>query len=229
MLQGYIEFAKKSRPFSLELPKLLRWEGCSSEAKTNLKAQSEACEALSWGTCKTETVFKQLLPNPYPWQREMLEILRKPVDPRAIWWIYEKAGGTGKTTLLKHICSCMPELTPIVLSGKASDMMYAIADYERRHKRLPGCVLVNLPRSFDASFLSYPGLESIKDMLFFSGKYAGGMVNGSPPHMAIFANVPPNTSQLSLDRWRIRCIQHLELTEACGQHQAAKAKGAAHS
>jgi hypothetical protein len=122
----------------------------------------------------------------------------------------------------------MPELTPIVLSGKANDMMYAIADYERRNKRLPGCVLVNLPRSFDASFLSYPGLESIKDMLFFSGKYAGGMVNGSPPHMAIFANVPPDTTQLSQDRWRIRYIKGLSLTEVCGQ-SIARAKATARS
>jgi hypothetical protein len=222
VLKGYIELAKKARPHAMGLPKTVAWEGCGVEVQTTLQAKCQLYEALTWGTCKRDLPFMQVLPNPYPWQAEMLEILRSPVDPRAIWWIHEPAGSTGKTTFLKHICSCMQHLKPIVLSGRAGDMMYAISDYERKNQSLPGCVLVNLPRSFDASFLSYPGLESIKDMLFFSSKYKGGMVNGSPPHMAIFANVPPDTTQLSKDRWRIRRIENLSLRDSPQEQDAQK-------
>ena len=222
VLKGYIELAKKARPHAMGLPKTVAWEGCVEEVKATLQAKCQLYEALTWGSCKRDFPFRQALPNPYPWQAEMLEILRRPVDPRAIWWIHEPAGSTGKTTFLKHICSCMQHLKPIVLSGRAGDMMYAIADYERKNQSLPGCVLVNLPRSFDASFLSYPGLESIKDMLFFSGKYKGGMVNGSPPHMAIFANVPPDMTQLSRDRWRIRRIENLSLQDSAIEQNAQK-------
>jgi hypothetical protein len=219
LLQGFVELVKKGRPHAFGLPKAVIWEGCNEEIKVSLRGKCLLHEALTWGSCKQDVPFKQLLPNPYPWQTEMIEILRAPVDPRAIWWIHEPAGSTGKTTLLKHICSCMQHLRPLVLSGKAGDMMFAIADYERKNNALPGCVLVNLPRSFDASFLSYPGLESIKDMLFFSGKYKGGMVNGPPPHMAIFANVPPDTTQMSKDRWRIRRIENLIFHDGTQQSQ----------
>ena len=222
VLKGYVELAKKGRPHTMRLPKSVAWEGRGEEVKTTLQAKCQLYEALTWGSCKRDLPFRQELPTPYPWQAEMLDILQAPVDPRAIWWIHEPVGSTGKTTLLKHICSCMQHLKPIVLSGRAGDMMFAIADYERKNQSLPGCVLVNLPRSLDASFLSFPGLESIKDMLFLSGKRKGGMVNGSPPHMAIFANVPPDMTQLSRDRWRIRKIVNLSLRDSALEQDAQK-------
>ena len=79
---------------------------------------------------------------------------------------------------------------------------------------MPGCVLMNLPRSYDSSFLSYPALECVKDMLFFSGKYGSAMVNGPPPHVMIFANEPPDVTKLSRDRWCIREIRDLQLVTA---------------
>ena len=158
--------------------------------------------------------YRLLLPDPYPWQQTVLSILRGPVDPRAIYWIWERSGNTGKTTLLKHICSCMPQLRAIVVSGKPADVSYAICEHARRLGSLPGCVLLNLPRSFDNTYLSYPALECVKDMLFFSPKYGSCMVNGEPPHVMVFANEPPNTSKVSRDRWRVREIWDFALVDA---------------
>eukprot|EP00969_Alexandrium_andersonii_P222820 9841356-Alexandrium_andersonii.AAC.1 len=71
---------------------------------------------------------------------------------------------------------------------------------------------MNLPRSFDSSFLSHPALECMKDMLIFSPKYGSCMVNGAPPHVMIFANAPPDVAKLSKDHWCVREIsQDLEL------------------
>ena len=63
--------------------------------------------------------------------------------------------------------------------------------------------MCNVPRSTDEKYISWQGMEEIKDMLFYSGKYEGGMVNDRAPHFIMFANWEPETSLLSGDRWNI--------------------------
>jgi len=46
-------------------------------------------------------------------------------------------------------------------------------------------------------------LESIKNGLFFSGKYESTQVVMNSPHLIIFANEPPDKSKMSADRWHI--------------------------
>lgn len=101
----------------------------------------------------------------------------------------------------------------IVLSGKADDMKHAIVQYKDTNKRFPKIVLINIPRSFDDKYISYTGLEAVKDMFFFSGKYEGGMICGPSPHVMIFANRPPTREAMSADRWRIFDIVDLHLVE----------------
>jgi len=40
-------------------------------------------------------------------------------------------------------------------------------------------------------------------MFFYSGKFHGGMINGKEPHVIVFANEPPDTSKMMMDRWQI--------------------------
>ena len=54
----------------------------------------------------------------------------------------------------------------------------------------PELIVINLPRSFNSEYLSYTGIEEVKDMCFYSGKYEGGQVVGNCPHLIIFANSP---------------------------------------
>jgi hypothetical protein len=58
--------------------------------------------------------------------------------------------------------------------------------------------------------VSFQGLEEIKDMLFYSGKYEGGMVCGPCPHMCIFANEPPELEKFSSDRWKVFKITEVD-------------------
>ena len=67
----------------------------------------------------------------------------------------------------------------------------------------PSKVIINIPRSTNHSFISWTGIEEIKDMFFYSGKYEGGMVCAKCPHVVIFANGPPEMDKLSQDRWNI--------------------------
>ena len=212
VVRGVVRLRQKGRPFTMA-PRDFIWTACR---RADLMAAQEEAKtrpgAFTSGLGSEE--YRLLLPDPYPWQQTVLGILRGPVDPRAIYWVWERSGNTGKTTLLKHVCSCLPELRAIVVSGRPADVSYAICEHQKRLGSLPGCILMNLPRSFDNSFLSYPALECVKDMLFFSPKYGSCMVNGEPPHVMIFANAPPDVRKLSRDRWRIREIRDLALVNA---------------
>ena len=82
-----------------------------------------------------------------------------------------------------------------------------------KHGKTPELICVNIPRSYDTTYLSYEGLENIKDMLFYSGKYEGGMVVGNSPHLLVFANEAPDLSRLSADRWNIKNIRNKKLVD----------------
>ncbi len=135
----------------------------------------------------------------YPWQEEVLEIIKKEPDDRHIHWFWEATGCAGKTTIQKYIFTHFDNA--VVLSGKAADMKNGIVQLDR----LPKIVMINIPRA-SLEFVSYAGIEEIKDMFFFSGKYEGGMICGAEPHVIIFANEPPQDGKLSEDRWIVHDI-----------------------
>jgi hypothetical protein len=82
-------------------------------------------------------------------------------------------------------------------------MKNGIVEYKKTNGDTPELILINLPRSFNNDYLSYTGIEEVKDMCFYSGKYEGGMVIGNSPHIFIFSNEIPKTNELSIDRWNI--------------------------
>lgn len=147
----------------------------------------------------------KLIEKLYPWQKEIVELVKTEPDDRTIVWRWDKNGNTGKTSFCKYLCA---KHDAIMLNGKSADMMNCIVDYMKNNNgATPELILVNLPRSFNNDYLSYPGLESIKDMCFYSGKYEGGQVVGNSPHLIIFANEPPVYSKLSKDRWNVKNIE----------------------
>jgi len=70
----------------------------------------------------------------------------------------------------------------------------------------PKVVIIDIPRTSE-SFVSYGGIEKIKDGCFFSGKYESGMVLYDNPHVICFANFPPVSETMSADRWHIVKIE----------------------
>jgi len=136
----------------------------------------------------------------YPWESIILNILKEPADDRTFYWIWEPNGCAGKTTFQKYIFQNFENV--VVLSGKSTDMKNGIIQFIEKNNETPDIVLINIPRS-NIDFVSYEGLECIKDMFFFSGKYEGGMVCGKPPHLFIFANEKPPDDKLSSDRLKV--------------------------
>lgn len=136
---------------------------------------------------------------PHAWQQEILDIVAEEPDDRTIHWYWETTGCVGKTSLCKHICltkSCL------IVNGKQNDMFNAILQYKTSTEDFPEIILVDIPRS-SIDYISWSAIEKIKDGLFYSGKYEGGMVVMNPPHVICFANTAPDESRLSADRWQI--------------------------
>lgn len=203
-LQGYLKFNKKSRPSSLKLSKKIHWEKCRSPGHSieySRKKETRAENGLVFVRGVEDKYEIDI--DLYDWQKDIIKIIDKKPDDRSIHWFYEKNGCAGKTTFCKWIF--MNYKNTIVLSGKASDMKNAIVTYKNNEKSYPKIVIINVPRS-NIDYISYPGLEEIKDMFFFSGKYEGGMVCGPNPHVLIFANEPPEYEKMSADRWKVTKI-----------------------
>ena len=137
------------------------------------------------------------------WEKEILEIVKSAPSDRKIYW-YFGDGGVGKTAFCKYLTA---KYGAICIGGKGADMRNAICEYKKHNNRLPTLVVINIPKSFNAEYFSYEGMENIKDMYFYSGKYEGGMICGNPPHLFIFANVEPDFEKLSYDRWIIKMIK----------------------
>ena len=134
------------------------------------------------------------------YQQKILDILKKEPDERTIHWIAGSSGNEGKTTFCKYLVRFH---NAIMLGGKSADMKNGIIEYKKTNGYTPELILINLPRSFNKDYLSYTGIEEVKDMLFYSGKYEGGMIDGNCPHLIIFSNQTPDAKLLSPDRWQI--------------------------
>lgn len=154
-----------------------------------------------WGF--PEPAYVETISELYEWEKDIVALISGKPDKRSIYWYWEPNGCAGKTTFQKYLFTHFEGV--VVLSGKAVDMKNGIITYQNTNNRLPSIVLINVPRS-SLDYVSYTGLEEIKDMFFYSGKYEGGMVCGASPFVLIFANEEPNYEAMSSDRFIVKRI-----------------------
>lgn len=174
--------------------------------------------AKSWGACKNYCAKKETavegtlvsnvknrkVKDPLegkelrPLQAKILEILECDADDRTIHWVVDLVGNSGKTTLAKSLCLNRKDC--IYITGKSSDMKYGISKWLEKNEL--GVVLIDLARSQEC-FVSYQGIEEVKNGIFYNTKYESGMCMFDSPHVIVFANFEPEMGKLSADRWNI--------------------------
>lgn len=137
-----------------------------------------------------------------PWQKDVMKIIEEEPDNRTIHWFWDREGAAGKTILAKSLAITKGA---IILSGKATDIQYAISQQVNKHYKEVKIIIFNYSRS-NEEHLSYQALEQVKDGLFFSSKYESEMCIYDCPHVFCFANFAPQQSKLSQDRWDIKEI-----------------------
>ena len=204
-LQGWIEFKEKMRPMSVFPIKEIHWELQARNATVTQNINYCSKEGNIWISKGIPKPLKKLAceDNLFVWQEFIISEIGLEADDRKILWFYSHEGNVGKTTFCKYLHR---KYGAICLGGKSADMKNGVIEYVKQHEHTPELVVINLPRSFNKDYLSYTGIEEVKDMFFYSGKYEGGMVDGNAPHVIVFANEKPDESKISDDRWFIRRI-----------------------
>ncbi len=132
----------------------------------------------------------------HEWQKDVLSRIDSEPDDRTVVWYWEPVGCVGKTALCKHIM--LSDRRATYVSGAGKDILFSFTNLDPK----PKIVLWDVPRSAEG-YISYQAIESVKNGLFFSGKYESKTVCFNSPHVIIFANFEPDESKLSSDRWKI--------------------------
>ena len=179
-LQGYIEFKTKKRPMGVFKEfNNIHWEKCKGSKAQNIEYCKK--DGKYHTNMKLPKPLKKLFTELYDWEKTIIDIIKEEPDDRTIYWYYDKKCGAGKSTFCKYLHR---EFGAITLSGCASNMKNGVIQYSQANNGcLPEIITINLPKTFKVGkHLSYTGVEELKDMFFYSGKYEGGMVDGNCPH-----------------------------------------------
>lgn len=196
-LQGYVKFKVKARPMGIFNNIRIHFEAAKgNDAHQWIYITKEKEPFINIGFPKP---VKLINPD-RDWEQDILKIIETEPDDRTIYWYWSEKGKMGKTSFCKYLTI---KHDAIALSGKASDMRNGVMDYLKNKGMTPELILIPIPRSFNTDYLNYEGIENIKDMYFYSGKYEGGQVCGNCPHVFVFANCKPDETKMSEDRWEI--------------------------
>lgn len=199
-LQGFINFNKKVRFTFIkkEFPRI-HLEKARKNNDTNIKYCMKET-GKKYGDLVPESIHIYKPVKKLEFLYKLMEEYEFPIGDRIINVIVDSKGGLGKTEFIRY---CYVNLKgTIMLTGKGADMKNGVVEYFKTNNRCPKYVLMDIPRS-SLGYISYPGIEEIKNMLFYSGKYEGSMINGNKPFVCMFMNEMPQLEQMSLDRWRI--------------------------
>lgn len=146
------------------------------------------------------------------WQQDIVDMVEDEPDERKIFWFWDEKGGIGKSVFTKHM---VLKHSALVCNGSSKDMMYFV-QMRLKKKKPPKIIIFDIPRAKSKDFLSYVGIEKLKDGCFLSTKYESDMVVYNPPHVIVFANWPPDDNKLSSDRWEIKDITEYKFTVDTG-------------
>lgn len=198
-LQGFANFNYKCRPIEKIKIIEIHWEASRGSIMQNFTYCSK-----NNGTKYTNIKEFRTKQDPmdgltrYNWQNEIIKIIEGPIDTRAIYWYWEPNGNVGKTTFGKHL---FLKYNAIMINGKGADMKFLVSQL----KDDPKIIIIDMPRA--QKMVSTSAIEEIKNGFFMSGKYESTTCCYDPPHLIVFSNSAPDTSTLSMDRWRIRKIE----------------------
>ncbi len=202
-LQGFIETKQKVRPKSLGLPAEIHWEKCRGTRADNIMYCSKD------NLVSTNIKLPRALPeiHLWGWQLNVQEQFGLEANSRDINWVWSLEGARGKSTMVRW----MAMQGALVCSGKAADMKFLILKYHEKNGVYPDVVVFDVPRSM-INYISYQGLEEIKNGVFCSTKYECDMVIMHHPQVWVFANVPPDMTDrhMSSDRWKVLQVDNDE-------------------
>jgi len=158
------------------------------------------CLALANITCKSEIDIPAIILR--DWQHSIIKLLKMPGD-RSVHWFCDLEGGKGKSTFARYMYAAHPDDT-LVLSalGGVRDCA-TIIDGAYMRGWNGQLLILDLARAAEHKAI-YEPIEQIKNGFMNTTKYQGKELwLKRIPHVVIFANFPPDKSQMSADRWKV--------------------------
>lgn len=131
-----------------------------------------------------------------PWQQHMVDIANQEPDPRAVYFVVDEEGNSGKSWLANWFEAKSSKAVQCMKPGKLVDMAY---EYQEGTE----VFILDCPRSKQGDYIQYDFLESVKDGRLFSPKYESRTKRFKPPHVFVFMNESPDMSKLSEDRYSL--------------------------
>nr|QCC62363.1 putative replication associated protein [Crucivirus sp.] len=132
-----------------------------------------------------------------PWQNSIVKMITaKP--GRTVNFIYDPVGCSGKSTIAGWL-ACQFLACTIPFCNDYRDIMRMVMNQDKL-----GTYFIDMPRAVSKDKLRqlFGGIESIKDGYAYDDRYKFKSERFEQPHVFVFGNVMPDTSYLSLDRWR---------------------------
>lgn len=198
-LQGYVSFEKKLRMNECKnINHRIHWEVAKGNEKQNINYCTKDNKYIIKGfkVARPLKVIKE--EQLYPWQKDILDIVKQEPDDRKIYWFWETKGCVGKTSFSKFLSH---HYGAIPVDGKKGDILYCAATFES------DIYIFDFERDVNQTSVSYASIEKIKNGYFMCAKYESKPVIRNPPHVIIMANFKPDTSKLSSDRWVINKLR----------------------
>jgi len=202
-LQGVVSLKKRMRWSEFGLPKDIHWEKvkhvplcyeyCSRASKRFGK-----CWALKYPIPLKLKILDET--NFYQWEKDVVEFIKTEPDDRTIMWLWSAKGDIGKSTFCKYLAFTFNAI--MCGKGQYSDIINIMFKANMDKTNL---VVFDLPRN-NGNKISYSALEAIKNGLIVNTKYETGSKIFNCPHVIVFSNMPPEVGSMSIDRWKIICL-----------------------
>ncbi len=203
-LQGYVEFG---RQLSLKQLKKINNRMHIEKTRGTREQNKIYCKKDGDYVCTFPlTIKERILRDEYkdvvwrPFQQTVLDICRSDPDRRTINWIWDEKGNIGKSYLCTYLYL---KYDAVICGGKRDDVFNQVFNWiDNRDEESPKIVICDIPRA-SLDYVNYSLLEKLKDGLFYSGKYEGGVCLLEPLHIICMANEEPMTGMVSEDRWNV--------------------------
>lgn len=211
-IQGAIVLKRRMRWSQFGLPKEIHWENMKGNENVAIayalkeSTRDTTQSPILYNVSLPETIKVLQEPEMLAWQKETVEIIKRTPSDRIIYWRWDHDGKCGKSALVKLLCY---KYGALMVSGSNKDMKSAVARYKEEKGVTPKILIYDIPR-MARDYVSYTGIEELKNGCFLSTKYEVKMVIMNSPHILCFANFEPDFDALSSDRWDVR---EIELTQ----------------
>jgi len=201
-LQGYIELKNKGRPLNI-FPVGCHWK----KAKGNLDQNFKYCSKDAVDGNMTFNFGYKLKPKIKiiselrPFQKQILDMLEKPVDEGKIIWIFDKEGQLGKTQMLRYLH--VKKGCPFTYGGKKGDIINLVFNNKEYLLGEDKAIMIyNFSRATDPRAISYESMEQISDGAISNNKFEAGCFVCNPPHVLVFSNCMPVLEMMTKSRWK---------------------------